>query len=52
VAKVIDKAISSRRPRPRYTVTPSAKLLMTQRRLLSDRMWDRMMRTQFPRPGA
>ena len=28
VAKVIDKAISSKR-RPRYTVTPSAKLLMT-----------------------
>ncbi len=52
VAKVIDKAISSRRPRPRYTVTPSAKLLMAQRRLLSDRMWDRMMRTQFPRPGS
>jgi NADP-dependent 3-hydroxy acid dehydrogenase YdfG len=52
VAKVIDKAISSNRPRPRYTVTPSAKLLMTQRRLMSDRMWDRMMRTQFPRPGA
>src|SRR5215216_2343161 len=52
VAKVIDKAISSKRPKPRYTVTPSAKLLMTQRRLLSDRMWDRMMRSQFPRPGA
>jgi len=52
VAKVIDKAISSKRPRPRYTVTPSAKLLMTQRRLMTDRMWDRMMRTQFPRPGA
>jgi NAD(P)-dependent dehydrogenase (short-subunit alcohol dehydrogenase family) len=52
VAKVIDKAISSKRPRPRYTVTPSAKLLMAQRRVLSDRMWDRMMRTQFPRPGA
>jgi short-subunit dehydrogenase len=52
VAKAIDKAISSRRPRPRYTVTPSAKLLMAQRRILSDRMWDRMMRTQFPRPGA
>jgi short-subunit dehydrogenase len=52
VAKVIDKAISSKRPRPRYTVTPSAKLLMAQRRLVSDRMWDRMMRSQFPRPGA
>jgi short-subunit dehydrogenase len=52
VAKVIDKALSARSPRPRYTVTPSAKLMMTQRRLMSDRMWDRMMRTQFPRPGA
>jgi NAD(P)-dependent dehydrogenase (short-subunit alcohol dehydrogenase family) len=52
VAKVIEKALSARSPRPRYTVTPSAKLLMTQRRLMSDRMWDRLMRTQFPRPGA
>src|SRR4051794_28602703 len=52
VAKVIDRAISSSRPKPRYTVTPSAKLLMTQRRLLTDRMWDRLMRTQFPRPGS
>ena len=52
VAKVIDKAISAKRPKPRYTVTPSAKLLMAQRRLMTDRMWDRMMRTQFPRPGA
>jgi NAD(P)-dependent dehydrogenase (short-subunit alcohol dehydrogenase family) len=52
VAKVIDKALSARSPKPRYTVTPSAKLMMTQRRLMSDRMWDRMMRTQFPRPGA
>jgi NAD(P)-dependent dehydrogenase (short-subunit alcohol dehydrogenase family) len=52
VAKVIKKALSARSPKPRYTVTPSAKLLMTQRRLVSDRMWDRLMRTQFPRPGA
>jgi short-subunit dehydrogenase len=52
VAKVIEKALSARSPKPRYTVTPSAKLLMTQRRLVSDRMWDRLMRTQFPRPGA
>jgi NAD(P)-dependent dehydrogenase (short-subunit alcohol dehydrogenase family) len=52
VAKVIEKALSAKSPRPRYTVTPSAKLLMGQRAILSDRMWDRMMRTQFPRPGA
>ena len=50
VAKVIEKAISSKRPRPRYTVTPSAKLSIGQRRLLTDRAWDRLMRTQFPTP--
>jgi NAD(P)-dependent dehydrogenase (short-subunit alcohol dehydrogenase family) len=52
VAKTIERAISSRRPRIRYRVTPSARLLMTQRALVSDRMWDAMMRMQFPRPGA
>src|SRR4051812_49573047 len=52
VAKVIDKALSAKSPRPRYTVTPSAKLMMGQRAIVSDRMWDRMMRMQFPRPGA
>jgi NAD(P)-dependent dehydrogenase (short-subunit alcohol dehydrogenase family) len=52
VAKTIERAISARRPRTRYKVTPSARLALLQRRLVSDRMWDRMMRTQFPRPGA
>ena len=52
VAKVIDKAISSNRPRPRYTVTPSAKLSIAQRKLVTDRGWDRLMRTQYPTPGS
>ena len=52
VARVIEKAISARRPRTRYRVTPSAKLALAQRRLVSDRMWDRAMRAQFPRPGS
>jgi NAD(P)-dependent dehydrogenase (short-subunit alcohol dehydrogenase family) len=51
VAKTIERAISARRPRTRYRVTPSAKLAIAQRRLVSDRMWDRAMRAQFPRPG-
>ena len=51
VAKRIATALAAGRPRPRYTVTASAKLAIGQRRLLSDRMWDRAMRTQFPRPG-
>lgn len=50
VAKAIEKAITARRPKPRYTVTASAKLAIGQRRLVSDRMWDRIMASQFPRP--
>ena len=50
VAKAIEKAITSRRPRTRYPVTPSARLIMGQRALFSDRMWDSFVGTQFPRP--
>jgi NAD(P)-dependent dehydrogenase (short-subunit alcohol dehydrogenase family) len=52
VAKAIERAITARRPRARYVVTPSARLLIAQRALLRDRGWDAMMRTQFPQPGA
>jgi NAD(P)-dependent dehydrogenase (short-subunit alcohol dehydrogenase family) len=51
VARAIERAITTRRPRPRYSVTPSAKFALGARRLSSDRMWDRFMATQFPRPG-
>jgi NAD(P)-dependent dehydrogenase (short-subunit alcohol dehydrogenase family) len=50
VAKVIDRALSRRRPRARYRVTPSATLAITQRRLTPDRLWDVAMRAQFPVP--
>jgi NAD(P)-dependent dehydrogenase (short-subunit alcohol dehydrogenase family) len=50
VAKTVEKAISARRPKTRYPVTPSARLALTQRKLLTDRMWDRVMASQFPRP--
>ena len=49
---MIEKALDARRPRARYTVTPSAKLLLAQRALLPDRGWDAVMRSQFPQPGA
>ena len=49
VAKAIEKAID--KPRIRVRVTPSAHLLVTQRRLMTAGMWDRMVATQFPRPG-
>ena len=51
VAKVIEKAITSKRPRTRYHVTPSATLLIGQSHLMPDRIWDRFNATQFPKPG-
>ena len=50
VARAIERAITARRPKTRYKVTPSARLALAQRRLLSDRAWDALMRTQFPTP--
>jgi len=52
VARAIERAISSRRPKTRYKVTPSARLILAQRRLLSDRAWDAFLRTQFPTPKS
>jgi NAD(P)-dependent dehydrogenase (short-subunit alcohol dehydrogenase family) len=51
VAKTIERALTARRPRTRYKVTPSARILMAQRRLLPDRAWDAVVGTSFPRPG-
>ncbi len=51
VARKIEKAITKRRPKPRYSVTASAKLALAQRRLVTDRMWDGILRSQFPQPG-
>jgi NAD(P)-dependent dehydrogenase (short-subunit alcohol dehydrogenase family) len=50
VAKVIERAITRPRPPARITVTPSAKMMIATRRLLSDRAWDAAMRRQFPQP--
>jgi NAD(P)-dependent dehydrogenase (short-subunit alcohol dehydrogenase family) len=50
VAKKIAKALTARRPSTRYKVTSSARLMMGTRRLVSDRMWDRMVRSQYPPP--
>ena len=50
VARTIERAIESARPRPRYKVTASARLALGQRALLSDRAWDAVMRSQFPSP--
>jgi NAD(P)-dependent dehydrogenase (short-subunit alcohol dehydrogenase family) len=50
VAKVIERAITRRRPPARITITPSAKVPIAMRRLLTDRAWDAAMRRQFPQP--
>ncbi|HWI42281.1 MAG TPA: SDR family NAD(P)-dependent oxidoreductase [Nocardioides sp.] len=50
VAKVIEKALTRSRPKPRYTVTLSAPAAMATRKVLGDRGWDLAMRAQFPRP--
>jgi short-subunit dehydrogenase len=50
VAATIAKALKAKRPKARYAVTPSAHLLIGQRRITPDRVWDLMMRSQFPTP--
>jgi short-subunit dehydrogenase len=50
VAKKISRALSAGRPSTRYRVTPSAKLMLGMRRLMTDRMWDRIVRSQYPPP--
>jgi NAD(P)-dependent dehydrogenase (short-subunit alcohol dehydrogenase family) len=51
VARTIERAIAARSPKIRYRVTPSARLLVGQRALMTDGMWDRFLGTQFPHPG-
>jgi NAD(P)-dependent dehydrogenase (short-subunit alcohol dehydrogenase family) len=51
VARTIERALTARRPRTRYLVTPSARLVLA-RRLLPDRAWDALMRKQFPVPSS
>jgi NAD(P)-dependent dehydrogenase (short-subunit alcohol dehydrogenase family) len=51
VARVIEQAITARRPRTRYVVTAAARLLLGLRRWLPDRAFDAFLRTQFVQPG-
>jgi short-subunit dehydrogenase len=50
VARKIEKAISRRRPRTRYPVTPSARMIMGIHTVLPDRGWDAFNASNFPRP--
>ncbi len=50
VAKAIERALKRRRAPTRVPVTASARMTILQRKLTPDRVWDMMMRTQFPQP--
>ncbi|HWX87101.1 MAG TPA: SDR family NAD(P)-dependent oxidoreductase [Solirubrobacteraceae bacterium] len=50
VAKAIEKAITSGKAPSRMLLTPSAYLTVFQRKILPDRLWDAMLRTQMPEP--
>jgi short-subunit dehydrogenase len=52
VARTIERAISTKRPRTRYPVTASARFMLAQHALLPDRLWDTVVGTSFPRPRA
>ena len=47
VAKVIERALATSRPRDRYVVTPAARALIHTRRLLGARVFDAYLRRQF-----
>jgi NAD(P)-dependent dehydrogenase (short-subunit alcohol dehydrogenase family) len=51
VAEKIENALNAKRPRARYTVTPSARALLTLHAVLPDRGWDAMVGGSFPQPG-
>lgn len=50
VAATIVKAVESRRPRARYVVGPVAHALIAGRRMLPDRAFDALIRSQYPTP--
>jgi short-subunit dehydrogenase len=47
VAKAVAHAVSARRPRTRYVITPAARMLVTTRALSPGRTWDRVVRASF-----
>jgi len=50
VANKIEKALSARKPDTRYKVTASAGVIMGMRKAMTDRMWDRFVKSQYPQP--
>jgi NAD(P)-dependent dehydrogenase (short-subunit alcohol dehydrogenase family) len=51
VADVVLHALTTTKPKARYPVTASARILHGLRTVLSDRAWDGLMARQFVQPG-
>lgn len=51
IARVIERAITSSRPKPRYRIGMDARSVIVLRRLLPDRLFDAFLRSQYPRPS-
>ena len=51
VARVVLEAITAAKPKARYPVTASARLLLALRTVLPDRAWDAFLARQFVQPG-
>jgi NAD(P)-dependent dehydrogenase (short-subunit alcohol dehydrogenase family) len=47
VARVVESALTARRPRSRYVVTPAARALITTRAVAPGKVWDRVVRLNF-----
>jgi NAD(P)-dependent dehydrogenase (short-subunit alcohol dehydrogenase family) len=50
VARAIHKAITKKRPKPRYVITAGARVMLGMNAVLPDRGWDAVMASRFPRP--
>ena len=50
VARAIHRAITKRRPKPRYVITAGARVMLGVHAVLPDRGWDAVMASRFPRP--
>ncbi len=52
VARAVEKALTTKLPRRIYRVTPSARVMIAQRRLFGAHAWEASMGLQYPRPKA
>ncbi|HEX6519185.1 MAG TPA: SDR family NAD(P)-dependent oxidoreductase [Streptosporangiaceae bacterium] len=50
IAAAVERAIATRRPRPRYVVGVLGRGALMMRRYLPDTLFDRFVRSQFPAP--